>query len=163
MCRVQTCPELAEEDRRDLSRGSQQDQEHILRLGKFGLKTPGGQLWTCSTIVFYQDLPMCGRCKVFTHTLTPFQGLLFCKTETQFVDLSRENYNLMSKLKQSTNEKTLAAVVGMWIVLWSHFYIALISCLRYLSCWEGLPSCLQTAAGSSHLTQSLHQRRTPTL
>lgn len=38
MCRVQTRPELAEEDGRDLSGGSQQDQEHILRLGKFGLK-----------------------------------------------------------------------------------------------------------------------------
>lgn len=45
MCRVQTRPELAEEDGRDISGGSQQDQEHILRhMGKFGLKTPGG-LW----------------------------------------------------------------------------------------------------------------------
>lgn len=66
VCRVQTRPELAEENRRNLSRGSQKDQEHILRLWKFGLKTPGGllaittfnrkQLWTCSTIVLYQVL-----------------------------------------------------------------------------------------------------------
>lgn len=43
--RVQTRPELAEEDGRDLSAGSQQDQEYILRkLRKCELKTPG-ELW----------------------------------------------------------------------------------------------------------------------
>lgn len=37
---VKTCAELAEEDGRDPSAGSQQDQEHFLKLRKCGLKTP---------------------------------------------------------------------------------------------------------------------------
>lgn len=44
VCRVQTCPELAEENRRNLSRGSQKNKEYILRLWIFGLETPGGKL-----------------------------------------------------------------------------------------------------------------------
>lgn len=64
VCRVQTCPELAEENRRDLGAGSQQDQEHVLKFGKHGLKSPGG-LWqspaerraAIDLIVLYQDLP----------------------------------------------------------------------------------------------------------
>lgn len=35
VCRVQTCPELAEENRRNLSRGSQKDKEYILGLKEF--------------------------------------------------------------------------------------------------------------------------------
>lgn len=44
VCRVQTRPELAEENRGDISAGSQQDQEHFLRFGKLGLRIHGG-LW----------------------------------------------------------------------------------------------------------------------
>lgn len=75
VCRVQTCTELAEENRRDLSAGSQQDQEHILNVGKFGLRTPGG-FWqfplyegtAIDTLVLYQDLLISDRFKVVTHT-----------------------------------------------------------------------------------------------
>lgn len=39
VCRVQTCPELAEENRRNLSRGSQKDKEYILGLKEFWTDT----------------------------------------------------------------------------------------------------------------------------
>lgn len=106
MCRVQTCPELAEENRRNLSRGSQKNKEYILRLWKFGLKTPGGlkqsavyqetamdMLNYCSLL----GLVICHGYKIFTHIPTPIHLSLFYKTELLFVYVTTENYDLMSK------------------------------------------------------------------
>lgn len=68
MRRVKTRPELAEEDRRDLSAGSQQDQEHFLKLRKCGLKTPRvlwqsavftGSNYGHTQFVLYQDSFIC--------------------------------------------------------------------------------------------------------
>ena len=73
VCRVQTRPELAEEDRRDLSAGSQQDQEHILRLWESWTENTRRTLAvTCrgaamDMLVLYQDLNIS-----HTHTVIVF-------------------------------------------------------------------------------------------